>query len=171
MLFKTVHGSKLYGLSHAGSDDDFYVVVNTRRTAKARYAKQSIVNGIDTTTVDVGTWVNMCQSGVPQALEAMFSTRPVFEAEGMSEFRAAFRMGSSARGKYYRTMDNFLADVDFKRNRHALRLALNLREGLRFERFNPTLSHEEVAWVNWTVTHLSLDNLRRLCLDSIPGEW
>lgn len=162
MLYKTVHGSHLYGLAHAGSDDDFYVVVETQRKKKAKYAKQSIVDGVDTTTVDFGTWVNQCQAGVPQALEAMFSQMPLYESAGIAEYRNAFRVGQSIRDRYYRTIDNFLAAPDVKKNRHALRLALNLREALRYGRFDPTLAPRQAVWVTYHAKNDSLDDLRGL---------
>lgn len=75
-LFKTVHGSRLYGLSHANSDEDYYTVVTKRpsdtrfgRQTRARYAKQKINGNEDSMVVDFGTWVEQCRSGVPQALE------------------------------------------------------------------------------------------------------
>ena len=160
MLFKTVHGSHLYGLSHKASDEDFYVVVNTRRNRKAKYARQNISDGVDTTTVDLGTWVNMCVSGVPQAMEAMFSQMPVFEADGVAEFRNAFRWGDACADRYWRTIDNFLAEKDFKKNRHGLRLALNMRDGGRYGRFNPTLNPNDALLITYYSKHLELEELR-----------
>lgn len=165
MLYKTVHGSHLYGLAHAESDNDFYVVVETQPKKKAKYAKHSVVDGVDVTTLDFGTWVNQCQAGVPQALEAMFSHYPLFEADGVKEFRNSFRVGPGMRDRYYRTIDNFLAEPDFKRNRHALRLALNLRDGLRYGRFNPTLSPRAKVWVTFHAKHMPFNELREFVLD------
>jgi predicted nucleotidyltransferase len=166
MLFKTIHGSNLYGLAHEGSDLDYYVVTETRRNRRPSYARQTIVDGVDTTTVDFGTWMNMCQSGVPQALEAMFSTRPVYEGAGIKEFRRAFVMGSSARDKYYRTIDNFLEDADnFKKKRHAVRLSLNLRDGMKYGRFNPTLTKRQAVWTTYHAKYTDLDTLREMCFN------
>lgn len=163
LLFKTVHGSRLYRLAHENSDLDYYQVVETKRNRKARYAKQSIIDGVDTTTVDFGTWVNMCQSGVPQACEAMFSSMAVVDE--ISEFRNAFRIGPGVRDKYFRTIDNFLTEPDFKRNRHALRLTLNLRDALRYGRFNPTLSARAAVWVTFHAKHMPFNELREFVLD------
>ena len=163
MLFKTLHGSHLYGLAHEGSDKDYYVVLDTQKKKKAKYARQSIVDGVDTTVVDFGTWVNMCQHGTPQALEAMFSS--MAEVDEISNFRQAFRVGDGIRDTYYRTIDNFLAEEDFKRNRHAIRLALNLRDALRYGRFNPTLSRRARVWVTFHAKNMPLDELREFTLD------
>lgn len=160
MLFKTVHGSHLYGLAHKGSDDDFYVVVNTRRNRKVKYARQNISEGVDTTTVDFGTWMNMCASGVPQALEAMFSRMPTYEAVGIREFRNSFRWGDACSDRYWRTIDNFLAEKDFKKNRHGLRLAMNMRDGGRYGRFNPTLTPNDALLITYWSKNLELDQLR-----------
>lgn len=167
MLFKTVHGSHLYGLSHANSDRDYYVVLETQKKKKAKYAKHSVVDGVDVTTVDFGTWVNMCQAGVPQALEAMFSHKALHDE--IRAFRNSFRVGEGIRDRYYRTIDNFLTDDDFKKKRHALRLALNLRDGLRYGRFDPTLSKRAVIWVTYYAKNVPLDELREFTLDFANG--
>ena len=155
VLFKTVHGSRLYGLAHAGSDEDFYTVVTKKQTdtrfgkqTRARYAKQKIDGNEDSMVVDFGTWVEMCRSGVPQALEAMFSQMPVGD-DRIASFRRSFRAGPEAWERYYRTIKSFaLQDDDtIKKRRHALRLALNLNEMARTGRFNPTLSEEDARYV------------------------
>lgn len=161
-LFKTIHGSHLYGLAHESSDTDYYVVVSNQKKKRIRFAKQSIIDGIDTMTVDWGTWINQCQLGVPQALEAMFSHRPEFEASGIREFRSAFRCGSTMRATYRRTIDNFLEASDAKRKRHGLRLALNLRDGLRYGYFNPTLSSRQAIWVTYHANHRTEEELKEL---------
>lgn len=155
VLFKTVHGSRLYGLAHADSDEDFYTVVTKKpvdirfnRQTRSRYAKQKITGAEDSMVVDFGTWVEMCKSGVPQALEAMFSNQPVGD-DRISAFRASFRAGPQCWERYYRTIKSFaLAEDDTrKKRRHALRLALNLNEMSKTGRFNPTLSQEDADWI------------------------
>lgn len=154
-LYKTIHGSRLYGLAHAGSDEDFYTVVtkvetDTRfgRQTRSRYAKQTIIGQEDSMVVDFGTWVEMCKSGVPQALEAMFSAMPVGD-DRLSDFRASFRVGTEVYERYLRTIKSFALSEDpgFKKKRHALRLALNLNEMGRTGRFNPTLSDKDAAYI------------------------
>lgn len=162
MLFKTIHGSRLYGLAHKDSDYDFYTVVDRVPKKRAKYATHRIVDGVDSVVVDFGTWVNMCQSGVPQALEAMFSQMATFD--DISEFRKSFVAGENIRDKYYRTIDNFLDAPDFKRNRHALRMAINLRDARRYGRFNPTLSPKARVWVTYYAKHVPLDELREFTL-------
>lgn len=159
-LFKTVHGSRLYGLSHAGSDEDFYTVVTKRQTdtrfgrqTRARYAKQKISGNQDSMVVDFGTWVEMCRGGVPQALEAMFSNMPVGD-DRIADFRSGYRVGTEVYERYLRTIKSFaLAEDDgIKKRRHALRLALNLREMGMTGRFNPTLSREDAEYITTYAT-------------------
>lgn len=146
VLFKTVHGSHLYGLNHAGSDEDFYTVVSKVKTNKARYAKQKIVDGIDTTTVDMGTWLRYCEAGVPQALEAMFSERPLIDH--IPALRAQYTVGTQVFDRYLRTIKSFALNDEnsYKQKRHALRLALNMQEMRGRGRFNPTLNVEQKSW-------------------------
>lgn len=173
VLFKTVHGSRLYGLAHAGSDEDFYTVIakpqrDTRfgKQTKARYAKQTILDGEDSVVVDFGTWVEQCKSGVPQALEAMFSDMAV--VDNIAEFRKSFRAGSGVADRYFRTIKSFsYSDRDpFKRKRHALRLALNLNELGQTGRFNPTLSPEWADYITRRAKARTQDEIygEALCL-------
>lgn len=144
-LFRTVHGSRLYGLAHADSDDDFYSVLDKVKTARAKYAKQKIVGDQDTMTVDFGTWLDMCRDGVPQALEAMFSQMPLVDE--IADFRLQFRVSTGASDRYLRTITNFCMTQDPKRKRHGLRLALNMYDFTRGGRFNPTLTPNEADYV------------------------
>lgn len=146
VLFKTIHGSHLYGLAHAESDNDFYTVLETQKKKRARYSKQTIsADGTDALTVDFGTWMNQCVDGVPQALEAMFSQMPLHDE--LSEFRSAFRVSTGASERYLRTITNFVFTQEHKRKRHGLRLALNMYDFTRAGRFNPTLSPNEVDFL------------------------
>lgn len=162
ILFKTVHGSHLYNLAHENSDQDFYVVVDRGpMTKKYKYATQKIIDGIDTTTFDIGTWLRLCEKGVPQALEAMFSNMATVDE--LTALRSSYRVGfNSMRDTYVRTMENFVQAGDFKRKRHALRLWTNLGEASRHGRFNPTLSDVQVALVNSLATRLDDDAVLRL---------
>lgn len=169
VLFKTVHGSRLYGLSHANSDEDFYTVVTkkpvpTGRQVKARYARQKINGDEDSMVVDFGTWVEMCRSGVPQALEAMFSDMAVGD-DRIADFRRGFRVGTEVYERYFRTIKSFALaeDEGIKRRRHALRLALNLNEMARYGRFNPTLSAEDARYIT-SMAHKSHEDVYGLAL-------
>lgn len=145
-LFKTIHGSRLYGIAHQNSDQDWYTVVGKIKTAKAQYSTHKIIGGQDSVVVDFGTWVDLCTKGVPQALEAMFSNEPVVDE--ISAFRSGFAVGSKVYDTYFRTIKSFALQEGYKPKRHALRLALNLNELGRTGRFNPTLSPKDAAYIS-----------------------
>jgi len=152
VLFKTIHGSRLYGLAHENSDEDFYTVVSKVKTVKAKYARQTIHDGVDSMVVDFGTWLGQCQAGVPQALEAMFSQMPLEDKIGA--FRAGYVAGTQTWERYLRTIKSFALNDEedekfhFKKKRHALRLACNFQDMRRWGRFNPTLVQDDVDAIN-----------------------
>jgi hypothetical protein len=152
VLFKTVHGSRLYGLSHDGSDEDFYTVVSKVKTNKAKYSTHKIVGDTDSVVVDMGTWLRYCEMGVPQALEAMFSNMAV--VDHLAPLRAQYHVGTEVYARYLRTIKSFALNDDpdeykaMKKRRHAVRLALNMNEMRERGRFNPTLHVREIQLVN-----------------------
>lgn len=150
VLYKTVAGSKLYGLSHENSDDDFYTVVSKVKTAKATYSKQRIDGNEDSVVVDFGTWLGMCRKGVPQALEAMFSTMAI--VDDIAEFRQGFRVGTEVYDTYLRTIKSFAFSGEFKKRRHSLRLGFNLKDIREYGRFDPTLNVRQIQIVNGLAT-------------------
>lgn len=146
VLFKTRHGSHLYGLNHADSDEDFYTVLERPRGRRYKWAKQSIVDGEDSLRVDLPTWLRLCEKGVPQALEAMFSTEPM--EDNLPFLRASYRAGGEVRRTYARTITNFVYTDEFKRRRHAVRLAYNLNDLLKYGRFNPRMTPGQIEIAN-----------------------
>src|SRR5690606_34964621 len=145
IVLKTIHGSHLYGLAHSGSDKDYYVVVNNRHLR--RRAHQTIVDGVDTFTIDLTYWLYLCEQGAPQALEAMYSPCP--EIDKLGDFRRSFRVNwAKANQTYMRTMRNFAEMGDYKRSRHSLRLWVNLQEINEKGYFDPRLSQEDIEWVS-----------------------
>lgn len=144
VLFKTIHGSHLYGLNHVDSDLDYFVVVDKMKTRRAKYATQEIVDGVDSVVVDFGTFVNGCVRGVPQYLEACFSEKA--EVDRISAWRTGFRAGSDETwDRYLRTIKSFALQDDYKHKRHSLRLALNLLWLRDHGRFEPTLTTRQKA--------------------------
>jgi hypothetical protein len=159
ILYKTVHGSRLYGMSHAGSDWDYYTVVDKVKTNKAKFSTHKIVGETDSVVVDFGTWVDQCKDGVPQALEAMFSNMAV--EDRITEFRTSFYVGTQAYDRYLRTIKSFAySEKDsFKRKRHALRLGINLKYLARYGRFNPTLSPNQVKGITTAAERWDADKV------------
>lgn len=148
-LFKTIHGSRLYGLAHADSDYDYFTVVaKPAKNRKARLATHSIVDGLDSNVLDLGTFLDGCVKGVPQYLEAMFSPSP--EIDKIAALRAGYRVGTSVYSRYLSTIKTFAFNekYPYKCKRHALRLALNMRDMRAAGRFNPTLDRVQVALVS-----------------------
>lgn len=157
VLFKTRHGSHLYGLNHADSDEDFYTVVNRPRGRRYKWAKQSIHDGEDSLRVNLPTWLRLCEKGVPQALEAMFAPEPL--VDNLGPLRAGFRAGGEARRTYARTIRNFVEAEEFKRRRHAVRLGFNLRDLLACGRFNPVMTEEQKFLANTLAATLGGEEL------------
>lgn len=147
ILFKTLHGSNLYGLAHAASDTDFYTVLDKQKNARAKYSKQKISGLEDSMVVDFGTWLGQCVDGVPQALEAMFAGDPWVVVDELADFRAGYRVSTGALSRYLRTITSFCMTQDPKRKRHGLRLALNAYDFQMHGRFNPTLTSTEADYL------------------------
>lgn len=162
VLFKTIHGSHLYGLSHADSDQDWFVVVTKEPYRRIRYAKQSIVDDLDTTTVDLGTFMEGCRKGVPQYLEAMMSQSPTVDLLG--PLRAGYRASTGVYDTYLRTIKSMALEDNFKQKRHALRLAINLNEICATGRFNPRLAVWQVSAINSYANNLDNEDLYRKAL-------
>lgn len=154
VLLNTIHGSHLYGLANESSDTDFYRVVEESKS------KQTIIDGVDTTTFSYDTFMSLCFKGVPQALEAMFSQRADVDEIPFirNNFRAA---GSSVVDTYMRTIFALAMDERHavKYRRHAVRLTLNLNDVLRYGRFDPALNAEQ-KFLAISLSHLPLDDFK-----------
>jgi hypothetical protein len=146
-LLVTPMGSRLYGLSHADSDYDYWTVIDKVKSKRAKYNKHSIVGDQDNTVIDFGTWIDQCQAGVPQALEAMFSRMAT--TDRIASYRSNFKAGTDY-SKYLGIMKNMSIEHpdSFKHKRHILRLALNMRSLRESNRFNPTLNHLQIELIN-----------------------
>lgn len=142
LIFSTLHGSHLYGLSHEGSDEDWYEVYEGPGTN----LKQTIEGKHDVVRGDLTAFLTRASSGAHQSAEALFSKQKDW-APGMEDkwgpFLNGFRLGGEAFLKYERTIRKFAHSEDFKKRRHSVRLAYNLWEmkvsGGRFDpRIHPT---------------------------------
>lgn len=169
VLFNTVHGSRLYGLAHAQSDVDYFTVVSkkggTTAHTKKRYAKQSIVEGVDSTVVDLGTFMVGCEKGVPQFLEAMFSEQSICD-DKIESLRRSYRCGTGVLETYFRTMKSFALAEGYKSKRHALRLALNARDITLSGRFNPRLNDSQIEDIS-RGAHMHQHDVYRLAVDIV----
>lgn len=167
-LFRTVVGSRLYNLHHADSDYDYLTVVTKRAGTtshtRKRYAKQTIIDGLDSIVVDFGTFVEGCKSGVPQYCEAMMSQQA--EIDLITPYRQNFILTTDSWARYLRTIKSFAySEKDsFKRKRHALRLADNLHSIMHTGRFNPTLEEYLVSLYTSIALSCDADELYRYCM-------
>ena len=162
VLLYTVHGSRLYGNSLPGSDEDFYAVVEDRPLNKYSDAHQSIVASQDTTVVGYSKFLEMCYKGVPQALEALMS--PIAMLDNMEAFRKNYVIaGNNVTSTYLRTIKSFTLDEregkQPKLRRHAVRLAFNLNDIISYGRFNPQLTVQEKHTCE-TLSVLPLEQLK-----------
>lgn len=145
-LFRTEHGSHLYGLANENSDRDIFIVTSNR----GRHAHQSVNGDDDVVTVGMTTFLRRCMEGSHQSCEALFSGRKLYSEEGLKYkpmFESMQVTGKDVFAKYERTIRKF-AFGDFKRRRHAGRLKLNLNDLRDYGRFDPTLTDREIALVN-----------------------
>ena len=85
LLFRTIHGSRLYGLSHSGSDVDWFEVWGYTKFRST----QRISNNSDTTKVSLSRFLEGCSKGIPQYLEAAYSGKA--EVDVISHLRAGIR--------------------------------------------------------------------------------
>lgn len=151
-ILETVHGSHLYGLDDADSDRDTYCVVLNENK---RYARQTKHGEDDRMVISFERFVEQVASGVPQALEALYS--PVARIDQRwAPFLSGLRPGlTQARMRYRRTIINFgfhrggrtgtaaITADQRKLRRHAVRLTANLESLLTQDSFNPRLTPEE----------------------------
>lgn len=137
MIFKTIHGSHLYGTDHPDSDIDIFKVF--RDKMKTRHV---IDIDSDTTSMSLDSFLLTAGKGNPQSLEAMFSQN--YSISEIEPLRSAFRvdLGTTIE-TYRRTIKNF-AHGNLKQQRHAFRLAHNLDTLYASGSFNPRLSDKQI---------------------------
>lgn len=174
LIFKTVHGSALYGLAHKDSDLDVYEVYEGSAARLVHdYQARLTGPGLDTVRGSVEAFVRRAASGAHQSVEAMFSRQKEW-APGMFEkwgaYVEGFRVtGGEAFAKYERTIRSFCYS-DFKRRRHAVRLAFNLHSLRKHGKFNPELDGIQITLANRLAELYGGDDLVRFCGLHLRGE-
>ena len=161
VIFTTVHGSRLYGLDHAGSDHDSFTVVTDTHDFGDRPTRQT-VRGFgdhvrDEVTFTLTEFLQRADKGSHQALEALFS--PVKEWAEEKHWFEPFTWHYRATSPdvfyaYERTIRKF-AFSDFKRRRHGVRLSQNLKALREFGRFNPRMTVAQIQEANEYATTMS----------------
>lgn len=151
VLFRTIHGSQLYNLAHGGSDTDIFEVTTSTRP-KARHSYND-VTGIDTCSMGLDVFMVRIFEGSHQSVEALFSPLKIWTELGL-RYRPmldGYRIyGEDVFAKYERTIKRFCFG-DFKRRRHAVRLAWNLEDMRAIGTFNPQMTPADV----WMANHLA----------------
>lgn len=164
LLFQTIHGSHLYGTAHDGSDIDLYSVFDGKFNTLHKAS-----SSLDVTTVSLDNFMRLAEKGVPQALEAMWSSNP--SVDRIKAVRSGFRPNiPSAINTYASTISSFLRNPEVKMMRHAVRLSMNLRDLYDYGTFSPALSDLDKAFLE---TYTSLDQLeeaRAFCRYLAPVE-
>lgn len=159
-IFSTLHGSRLYGMAHADSDNDQMIVYADERKAVHKHIGKD-----DTVHVGLVDFLNKAFSGSHQSLEALFSPYKVYYNEAYKPMLEAAVVPANIelRDKYRRTIHKFCHGT-FKQRRHALRLALNLRELTLEGRFDPRLSWDDVQYITDRATTFEGDDLYALAM-------
>lgn len=159
VIFRTIHGSHLYGMAGPHSDLDTYTVV-----AGDRRARQKVSGADDSVVIGWDTFLEYAFAGSHQSVEAMFSPYKEWERPEFAPLLEGYRItGRSVFEKYGRTITSFAHSGDFKKRRHAARLWLNLQDLRWHGRFNPTMTPEQIAWAtDLAVSDTSGDELALL---------
>lgn len=147
-IFTTAHGSRLYGFWHAGSDYDSYTVTDQRGTG----LRQSVNGDSDRVVVGIDRFLGLAAGGSHQSCEALFSpVKQWSSGYGAVAWRRLIEShvvyGAEVFAKYERTIRKFCYG-DFKRRRHAVRLASNLADLRKWGRFNPQATLDQA--LDWS---------------------
>lgn len=143
-IFRTIHGSHLYGTAHPRSDRDIYTVVPG--DARTRHQVNE-AEGTDNVVVSWDRYLELVRTGSHQAVEALFSPFQEWnpDHQALRPFLLSHRVYSpEVEDKYSRTIWAF-CHGDLKRRCHAVRLAWNLKSLRAIGRFNPRLSVSDIV--------------------------
>ena len=147
IIFTSVHGSRLYGLDHEGSDRDSIIVYGDKRKARHKHVGKD-----DTIHIGLADLLDKAFSGAPQFVEAVFSHQKEWTNTDWRPMFDSFRVPVSAvRAKYMRTIRAFIGTDTQKSRQHAVRLGVALRDLRRNNGwYSPTLTADDVALVKST---------------------
>ena len=162
VIFQTVHGSRLYGLSHSGSDNDRYIV-----TTGDYRPRHDVTGESDTVMVGFPRFLRYAQMGSHQSVEALFSPLKGWHSrrDQIEPHLLQMRIGGPVvAAKYERTIHAF-CHGDFKRRRHAARLSFNLADLRRYGRFSPIMLQDDIQLATELATQLEGDDLWHALLD------
>lgn len=161
VIFSTIHGSRLYGLDHPGSDHDSYTVVTNDHDFGSQPTRQAVRGFGDKVSADItftlSEFMKRADKGSHQALEAMFSPVKKWGCTPHPYERyieSWVISGPDVFAAYERTIRKF-AFEDFKRRRHGVRLSQNLTALRALGRFNPKMTVAQIQQANEYATTMS----------------
>lgn len=159
LVFRTVHGSHLYGLATENSDLDTYEVYDVPGTSLRQFFRET---GEDVVQGGIWAFIERAKTGSHQSCEALFSTKKEWTDYGYAKYGAMVEnlvvTGGEVFQKYERTIRKF-SYGDFKRRRHAVRLYFHLHELRKHGRFNPTMNGIQITLANKLAELYSGDDL------------
>lgn len=144
----TIHGSKLYGTSHAGSDDDRYIVIDDLSNTDSVKSKQSMKDGNDVLILGLKQYLDILSRGAHQSLEAKFSPYAFIDDNVKSMIRSLEPGKQSMDHKYLSASKSFfLAGVETssdKKVAHSFRLLKDYSDFMKYGRIFPTKTSEQI---------------------------
>lgn len=146
LLYRTVTGSRLYGLDHTDSDFDTIEVYANKVPSPSKWIKQSIKGKEDVTRMNLSTFMLYANRSSHQILEAMYSRQA--EVDFIEELRSSYVINTNTFVSLYnRTIRNFVMQNTRKGKMHACRLHFNLQDGLENGRFEPEVTGKRKDWL------------------------
>ena len=137
VILETIHGSHLYGLAHAGSDEDYFQVVDT-----GTRTRHTVTEELDYTQMPLPRFLENVFRGSHQSCEALFSPVATIDPKYKPFFDSIHVTGEDVFNRYRRTIRAFSYGT-MKQRRHAVRLGFNLADLRRVGRFNPQLTDDQ----------------------------
>lgn len=129
-IFKTIHGSYLYGTNHPGSDlDIYYVIPNDQKPQKQHTRWNKVTNqNEDIIEVRLDDFVKQLEKGSPQAIEAYWSPLKTWNNDypEYRDFLENFRLSlPRIKDTYVRTIKSLSLSGDRKSRLQAVRHTLD----------------------------------------------
>ena len=162
VILRTEHGSHLYGLARPDSDYDYYEIYDflNRKWRPKKQSDQTISGDLDVVRISLDRFTHLCFSGVPQAVEVLFSPPEAWVVEdGWQSVSDQIKTElpdhmPTILETYRRTALNFFyskKDPE-KRRKHAFRLLLNAGELKASGKMHSRLDGDQVDLLNQLTT-------------------
>lgn len=159
-----MHGSSLYGLNHADSDTDIYIVTEHGPARQKIFEKDGKTT--DLFVIGLDDFLMKVNKGTHQAIEAL-NSRIATYADGWEPYFKSMRVYSPLIEETYdRTIRHLIAGDTYKKRRHAVRLMYNLIELRRYGTFDPKLNPAQIEVAN-RAGHFEADALLELIQEEL----